>query len=193
MLHLHSQQVLTVKMLLSNLLSNTFSSCSCTASCIFACIRSSCCGACCRSYFANEAKHAGMKSLQDQGGQVSAEQSHSKNDKHTFLKHAKHFKGVDLRYHNDLTSLQQSQRQDLSADFNTLKTKGHKPVYRGSSLKVCHASGTHTCNMNGAKKAPDAPCIPLSNPIDLQEFCQRPTPCAASSTGQLLCKDLHWA
>ena len=42
-------------------------------------------------------------------------------------------KEVGLRYDDDLTRLQQSQRQGLSADFNTLKTIGHKPFYRGSS------------------------------------------------------------
>ncbi len=45
------------------------------------------------------------------------------NDKHTFLKHAKHLKEVNLRYDYDLTRLQQKQRQDMSADFDTLKSK----------------------------------------------------------------------
>ena len=69
----------------------------------------------------------------------------TKNDKHTFLKRAKHLKEVGLRYDDDLTRLQQSQRQHLQADFNILKTKGHKPFYRGSSPKVRHADKMCTC------------------------------------------------
>ena len=60
----------------------------------------------------------------------------TKNDKHTFLKHAKHLKEVGLRYDDDLTRLQQSQRQELSTDLDTLKTNGYKPLYRGSALKI---------------------------------------------------------
>ncbi len=60
----------------------------------------------------------------------------SMDDKHTFLKHAKHLKEVSLRCDDDLTRLQQQQRQDMSADFDILKSKGHKPFYRGSSSKV---------------------------------------------------------
>ena len=80
----------------------------------------------------------------------------SVNDKHTFLKYAKHLKDVGLRYDDDLTRLQQQQRQDLSADFDTLKTKGHKAFYRGSALKFRHADKTRTCKRNGANRAPDA-------------------------------------
>jgi hypothetical protein len=83
-------------------------------------------------------------------------QFRSMNDKHTFLKHAKHLKEVSLRYDDDLTRLQQKQRQDMSADFDTLKSKGHKPFYRGSSLKFRHADKTRTCRRHGATTAPDA-------------------------------------
>lgn len=76
--------------------------------------------------------------------------------KHTFLKHAKHLKEVSLRYDDDLTRLQQKERQHMSADFDTLKSKGHKPFYRGSSLKFRHADKTRTCNRHGANRAPDA-------------------------------------
>ena len=74
------------------------------------------------------------------------------------LKHAKHLKELGSRYDDDLTRLQQKERQDLqlSADFNTLKTRGHKPFYRGSSLKFRHPDKTHTCRRNGANRAPDA-------------------------------------
>ncbi len=80
----------------------------------------------------------------------------SMDDKHTFLKHAKHLKEVNLRYDDDLTTLQQKQRQDMSADFDTLKSKGHNPFYRGSSLKFRHADKTRTCRRHGANRAPDA-------------------------------------
>jgi len=80
----------------------------------------------------------------------------SMEDKHTFLKHAKHLKEVNLKYDDDLTRLQQQQRQDMSADFDILKSKGHKPFYRGSSLKFRHADKTRTCKRHGAIRAPDA-------------------------------------
>ena len=38
----------------------------------------------------------------------------TKKDKHFFLKHAKHLKDVGLRYDDDLTRLQQSERQVYS-------------------------------------------------------------------------------
>jgi len=76
----------------------------------------------------------------------------SMDDKHTFLKHAKHLKEVNLRYDDDLTRLQQKQRQDMSADFDTLKSNGHQPFYRGSSLKFRHADKTRTCRRHGAAR-----------------------------------------
>ena len=78
------------------------------------------------------------------------------SDKHTFLKYAKHLKQVNLRYDDDLTRFQQKQRQDMAADFDTLKSKGHKPFYRGSSLKFRHVDKMRTCKRHGAIKAPDA-------------------------------------
>ena len=41
----------------------------------------------------------------------------------------------------------------LSADFNILRTKGHKPFFRGSSLKFRHADKLCTCKRNGANTA----------------------------------------
>ena len=73
--------------------------------------------------------------------------------KHFFLKHAKHLREVGLRCDDDLTRLQQSERQDLSADFNIIRTKGHKPFHRGSSLKFRHADKMCTCKRNGANAA----------------------------------------
>jgi len=80
----------------------------------------------------------------------------SMDDKHTFLKHAKHLEAASLRYDDDLTRLQQQQRQDMAADFDNLKSKGHKPFYRGCSLKFRHADKTRTCKRHGATRAPDA-------------------------------------
>ena len=78
------------------------------------------------------------------------------NNKHTFLEHAKHLQEAGVRYDDHLTRLQQSERQDLSADFNILNTRGHKPFYRGCSLNFCHADKTRTCKRNGANTAPVA-------------------------------------
>ena len=47
-----------------------------------------------------------------------------------------------------------ARRKYLSADFNTLKTKGHKPFYRG--LKFRLADKMCTCKRNGANTAPVA-------------------------------------
>ncbi len=80
----------------------------------------------------------------------------SLTDKHTFLKHAKHLKEINLRYDDDLTRSQQRQRQDMAAEFDTLKSKGHKPFYRGSSLKFRHANKTRTCKKHRAIRALDA-------------------------------------
>ena len=77
----------------------------------------------------------------------------TKKDKHFFLKHAKHLREIGVRYDDDLTRLQQSERKDLSADFNILRTKGHKPFYIGSSLKFRHADKLYTCKRNGANTA----------------------------------------
>ena len=72
-------------------------------------------------------------------------QFRSTNDKHAFLKHAKHLKDVRVRYDDDLLRLQQEQRQDMATDFDTLK-----------SLKFRHADKTRTCKMHGATRAPGA-------------------------------------
>ena len=78
------------------------------------------------------------------------------DSKHEFLKLAKGLRSHGIRCDDDLTRLQQQEREQLSTDFNTLKSKGHKPFFRGSSLKFRHADKMHTCKRNGAKKAPDA-------------------------------------
>ena len=78
------------------------------------------------------------------------------DSKHEFLKIAKDLRPGGIRLDDDLTRLQQQEREQLSADFNSLKSKGHKPFFRGSSLKFRHADKMHTCKRNGARRAPDA-------------------------------------
>ena len=46
------------------------------------------------------------------------------NENHVFLKHAKQLKPTGVKWDDDLTRQQQKERQGLSADFQTLKTKG---------------------------------------------------------------------
>ena len=77
-------------------------------------------------------------------------------DKHAFLKNVKHLKQVSVRNDNDLTRLQQKQRQDMAAAFDTLKSKGHKLFYRGSSLefRIRHADKICTRKRHGATGAP---------------------------------------
>ncbi|KAL8987771.1 MAG: hypothetical protein Q9169_008653 [Polycauliona sp. 2 TL-2023] len=57
-------------------------------------------------------------------------------EKHEFLKIAKDLRtSKGIRCDDDLTRLQQQQREDLSADFQTLKSKGYTPFLRGSQLR----------------------------------------------------------
>ena len=90
------------------------------------------------------------------GEEEAAQLEHSAHSKHEFLKIAKDLRTKGIRCDDDLTRLQQQEREQLSTDFNTLKSKGHKPFFRGSSSKFRHADKMHTCKRNGAKKAPDA-------------------------------------
>ena len=46
----------------------------------------------------------------------------------TLLKHAKYLKEINLICDTDLIRVQQKPRQDMSADFDTLKSKVHKPI-----------------------------------------------------------------
>ena len=56
-----------------------------------------------------------------------------------------------LKIDDDPPRLQQKQRQDMSADFDTLKSKGHKPFDRESSLKVRQADKTSPRGMGQTK------------------------------------------
>ena len=63
-------------------------------------------------------------------------------------------KGISVD--DDLTRVQQQERQGLSDDFSGLKSKGHKPFFRGSELKYHFANKMHTCEKGKANRAPSA-------------------------------------
>ncbi len=52
--------------------------------------------------------------------------------KHSFLEFSKDFRQAGFRLDDDLTKSQQAERKSLSLDFQTLKTKGYQPYFRGS-------------------------------------------------------------
>ena len=64
---------------------------------------------------------------------------HAMYQKHAFLAYTKDLRQAGIRVDDDLTRLQQQQRQDLDGDFKILKAKGCKPFFRGSQLK-CHVN-----------------------------------------------------
>ena len=68
----------------------------------------------------------------------------SEGDKHLFLQYNQQFKQAGFRTDDDLMRLQQQERRDLAADFQVLKTKGHKPFFRGSILKFYFNEKPHT-------------------------------------------------
>lgn len=57
--------------------------------------------------------------------------------KHQFLTRAEEFRALGIRCDGDLTRKQQQQRDDQSADFLILKSKGYSPFLRGSQLRYC--------------------------------------------------------
>ncbi len=84
---------------------------------------------------------------------------YSEIDKHLFLKYVKELRQRGgVRCDDDLTKLQQKERQELSADFETLKQKGHQPFFRGAVLKYRHADKTRNCRPGQAHKAPNG-CV----------------------------------
>ena len=72
------------------------------------------------------------------------------------MKYAKTLRQGGIRCDDNLTRLQQQERQGLSEDFSALKAKGHKPFFRGSELKLYYADKMHTCTQSQAQKAPRA-------------------------------------
>jgi len=55
--------------------------------------------------------------------------------RHHFLKFSKDFRQAGFRLDDDLTRSQQAERKSLSLDFQSLKTKGYQPYFRGSLLQ----------------------------------------------------------
>ena len=55
--------------------------------------------------------------------------------KHSFLEFSKDFRLAGFRLDDDLTKSQQLERNSLSLDFQSLKTKGYQPYFRGSLLQ----------------------------------------------------------
>ena len=78
------------------------------------------------------------------------------DQKHSFLKNAKLLRQTGVRFDDDLTKLQQKERQALSADFSTLKENGQIFFFRGSTLRYAHADKVYTCRSGQANKAPIA-------------------------------------
>lgn len=74
----------------------------------------------------------------------------SLNAKHDFLRWSKDFRAVGVRLDDDLTRLQQQQRQALNDDFQLLKNKGCKPFFRGAQLRCHIGNKSITCNKGQA-------------------------------------------
>ncbi|DBA87448.1 TPA: hypothetical protein ACH3X1_004487 [Trebouxia sp. C0004] len=65
--------------------------------------------------------------------------------RHIFLRFSKDFRQAVFRLDDDLTRSQQTERNTLSLDFRSLKTKGYQPYFRGSLLEYHSENKTHTC------------------------------------------------
>ena len=79
----------------------------------------------------------------------------SLTSKHEFLSRAKELREkLGVRCDDDLTRLQQQRREELSADFLTLKSKGYSPFFRGSHLHYRSKDKLFTCNKGQGCSAP---------------------------------------
>ncbi len=76
--------------------------------------------------------------------------------RHIFLKFTKDFRQAGFRLDDDLTRSQQAERHSLSLDFQSLKTKGYQPYFRGSLLQYYSDNKTHTCVKGKADRIPTA-------------------------------------
>ena len=72
----------------------------------------------------------------------------SQTDKHDFVVMAKALRTMGIRCDDDLTRAQQKEREDLSADFLELKSKGYSPFFRGSQLRYRSHEKVLTCKRN---------------------------------------------
>ncbi len=76
--------------------------------------------------------------------------------RHHFLKFSKDFRQAGFRLDDDLTRSQQAERKSLSLDFQSLKTKGYQPYFRGSLLQYYSDNKNHTCVKGKADRIPAA-------------------------------------
>ncbi len=76
--------------------------------------------------------------------------------KHSFLEFSKDFRQAGFRLDDDLTKSQQAERKSLSLDFQSLKTKGYQPYFRGSLLQYYSDNKNHTCVKGKADRIPAA-------------------------------------
>ena len=72
--------------------------------------------------------------------------------KHVFLSNTIAIRQSGVRIDDDLTRLQQQERQTLDSDFRQLKAKGYKPFFRGSQLKYHCNNVLSTCNRGQSSK-----------------------------------------
>ncbi len=79
--------------------------------------------------------------------------------RHNFLKFSKDFRQAGFRLDDDLTRSQQAERKSLSLDFQSLKTKGYQPYFRGSLLQYYSDNKNHTCVKGKADRIPAAAWI----------------------------------
>ena len=74
--------------------------------------------------------------------------------KHSFLGFSKDFRQAGFRLDDDLTRSQQAERKNLSLDFQSLKTKGYQPYFRGSVLQYYSDNKNHMCGKGKADAIP---------------------------------------
>jgi len=74
--------------------------------------------------------------------------------KHSFLGFSKDFRQAGFRLDDDLTKSQQAERKSLSLDFQSLKTKGYQPYFRGSDLQYYSDNKNHMCRKGKADAIP---------------------------------------
>ncbi|DBA90840.1 TPA: hypothetical protein ACH3X1_004039 [Trebouxia sp. C0004] len=72
--------------------------------------------------------------------------------RHIFLRFSKDFRQAGLRLDDDLTRSQQIERNNLSLEFQSLKSKGYQPYFRGLLLHYHSENKTHTCGKGKADR-----------------------------------------
>ena len=82
--------------------------------------------------------------------------SNTQAGKHGFLRYASTFRQHGIRFDDDLTRQQQSDRMALHKDFAALKAKKLMSLifFRGSVLQYSYSNKLHICREGKANKAP---------------------------------------